>query len=134
MPSSAAIVAILSVSREPMKTGSVDTSLPSSPISSKKRSCEPPGAWLTSLLPTPPPTPPPPPRPPPQRRARATPRASGLRASCRRPRRRSCGRGGCPWGRRRAPLPRPQDTAFDQELVLPFEHVEGLVLAVLDVG
>src|ERR687898_419123 len=30
--------------------------------------------------------------------------------------------------------PHPRDTAFYKELVLPFQHVEGLVLAVLDVG
>jgi hypothetical protein len=58
MPCSAAISTIRFMSGWSSKTSGLPSSSAGLPTSSKKRSYKPPGAWVTSILPTPSPTPP----------------------------------------------------------------------------
>ncbi len=56
MPYLVAVATILPMSSRLSGTGGAVKSCASSPISSKNRSCNPPGVWLTSILPGLPPT------------------------------------------------------------------------------
>jgi hypothetical protein len=53
MPYLTAIAMILLISCGPTETDGLDPFIAGSPISAKKRSCKPPGVWLTSSLPVP---------------------------------------------------------------------------------